>query len=603
MSRIVVGAAATLAVILGACSSDPGALSKPGSPERPIAASCSEPFPEYAPAPIATAETTLSNLKVPMSDGVEIALDVHMPAGLEGPFPTIVSITGYGKSGAVATLENAGLALQGYALVIVDDRGTGNSGGDWAAFDERAQADYPELLGWIAAQPWSNGDIGLTGTSYSAITALLAAASRHPSVKAVFGTVPAGDTYRDNTFGGGQFNTAFTPAWLGLSTALSLAGTTEPDRLASHVLGAADFQLNTLADGAIGGDVAYDGPFWRTRSPIEVVDRIQVPTFIVGGLDDLFQRGQPMLYEHLARNVDARLLIGPWAHTSAGKNLPYGRVPTLNALRIQWMDHALKGLPTGTECIPKVTQYYRGVEEYRGAAGWPLKHLRAERWFLGADASLSRSAPAVDGGSRRYVQVPLTGLCTRSTNQWLGRGSFDNSPCTTNNQLDEASPLTLEYTSAPFEQAMTVNGPIQADVWIVADSPEALVSVAISDVAPDGSSRGLSNGLLSASHRAIDASKGRMLNGISIQPWHPFTREALLPVPAGEPMLLSVEVFPTSFVIQPGHSLRVTLAPFDVPHALPPLPGMLDSLGGTVEILSNAAHPTSIVMPVETASP
>lgn len=594
----------SLTLCLAACGASSSApeTDMPGLPASagsPIAASCAAPFTEYLPVPVATAETVLSNLKVTMSDGIDIALDVHLPAGATGPLPTIVSITGYGKSGPVATLENAGLALQGYALVIVDDRGTGNSGGDWTSFDARAQADYPEVLSWIAAQPWSNGRIAMTGTSYSAITALIAAASRHPNLVAVFGTVPAADTYRDNTFSGGQLNTAFTPAWLGLSTALSLSGTSEPAPLASHVLGATDFQLGTLAEAAVGGDVAYDGPFWRTRSPIENIDSIRVPTFIVGGLDDLFQRGQPMLYEKLARHVDARLLVGPWAHTSAGKNLPYGRVPTLPALRVQWLDHHLKGLATGTECIPKVTQYYRGPEEYRALAAWPLPNLVAQRWYLNVDATLGQMLPAADGGSRSYAQLPLTGLCTRSTNQWLGRGSFDNSPCTNNNQVDEASPLTLEYTSPPFDAAMTVNGPIQADVWISTDSKEALVSVAVSDVAPDGSSRGLSNGLLSATHRAVDTKRGRYLDGISIQPWHPFTRDAVQEVIAGEPMLLAVEVFPTAFVIQPGHSLRVTLAAYDVPHALPPLQGILDSLGGMVTVLSDAAHPTSITLPVE----
>ncbi len=590
-----------LVAFLGGCLSDSEAPIGLSPPDSAIASSCSDAFTAYQPSPVAAQETVLSNQKVIMSDGVAIALDVHLPSGEARALPTIVSITGYGKSGPVATLENDGLVSHGYALVIIDDRGTGNSEGDWASFDARSQADYPELLDWIVAQPWSNGVIGLTGTSYSAITSLFAASSQHPNVKAVFGIVPAGDTYRDNTFSGGQLNTAFTPAWLGLSTALSVAGTSELPQLGSHVLGAADFQLSTLADAALGGDVAYDGAFWRTRSPLEGVDKIRAPTFIVGGLDDLFQRGQPMLYERLARNVDSRLFIGPWAHTSAGKNLPSGRIPTLQNLRLQWMDHYLKGIPTGTECIPKVTQYYRGVDEYRAAARWPVPGLKAQRWYLGADETLALEPPSTDSGSRTYVQIPLTGLCTRSLNQWLGRGSFDAAPCTTNNQLDEAGPLTLEYTSQPFETAMTVNGPIQADVWIVTDSSEAMVSVAVSDVAPDGSSRGLSNGLLSATHRATDNSRSRYLDGQSIQPWHPFTREAVTEVARGEPMLLSVEVFPTSFVILPGHSLRVTLAPYDVPHAMPPVEGILNSLVGIVEVLSDRSHPTSIVLPVEPA--
>ena len=129
-------------------------------------------------------------------------------------------------------------------------------------------------------------------------------------------------------------------------------------------------------------------------------------------------------------------------------------------------------------------------------------------------------------------------------------------------------------------------------------SPEAVVSVAVSDVAPDGTSRGLTNGLLLASDRAVDRARSRVLDGQSIQPWHPFTDAARLPVSPGVPMLLPVELFPTSAAIAPGHRLRVSVAPYDVPHTLPPLPGLLGTLTGTVHVLSDAAHPSSIVLPV-----
>ena len=66
--------------------------------------------------------------------------------------------------------------------------------------------------------------------------------------------------------------------------------------------------------GAWAGDLAYDGPYYRDRSPINIVDRIDVPTFLVGGEFDLFQRGTPLLYEHLAKRVPTRMVLGPWTH-------------------------------------------------------------------------------------------------------------------------------------------------------------------------------------------------------------------------------------------------------------------------------------------------
>ncbi|HEY9558059.1 MAG TPA: CocE/NonD family hydrolase, partial [Acidimicrobiales bacterium] len=414
----------------------------------------------------------------------------------------------------------------------------------------------------------------------------------------VFATIPMGDAYRDITFAGGQVNAAFIPLWMGLVSVLSVANATEhPDALLDHVIGLPGFQLSTVLQAVTGGEAAYDGPFWQQRSPLSVADEITAPTFIVGGLDDIFQRGEPLLYEALADHTDARLLLGPWAHITAGQGLPADGVPSTDALRLQWFDAHVRGLDSGVECVPEVMQYVRGVDEYRSAPAWPVPDLAAQRWYLQGDGTLDGATPPEAGPGRDYLQLPVTGVCTRSTNQWL-IGALSGSPCETDNRLDESVPGALTYTSEPFGDSTYVNGPIQADLWLRPTTDEALVSVAVSDVAPDGTSRGLTNGLLSASHRAVDPERSRMLDGQSVQPWHPFGRVDVLPVVPGEAIHVPVEVFPTSAVIRPGHRLRVTISAYDVPHALPPIPAALSSLGGPVTVLSDAAHPSSIVLPV-----
>lgn len=549
----------------------------------------------YAPPAVASGERVLADVHVPMSDGVDLLADVHLPGGLTGRFPTSLTITGYGKSGPVTAQAGGGsLVSHGYASVIVDDRGTGSSGGSWDSWGERTRADYRELLDWIVRQPWSDGRIGLTGASYMGITSLFAAATGHPAVKGVFAVVPMADGYRDIVFGGGQLNTAFIPLWMGLVTGLSLTSGGSPEAIRDHLLAIGQFQAPTIVSSATGGDPAYDGPFWRQRSPIEAVDHVKAPTFVVGGLDDIFQRGEPLLYERLAKRVDARLLIGPWTHIAAGNGLPRDGVPSVDALRLQWFDQHVRGIDARTRCIPKVTQFVRGVDRYQSSTSWPVPGLAARRWYLRGDGSLTTTKGTATEAGRRYVQAPVTGACSRSTAQWL-IGAIDQSPCATDNRLDEAANLT--YTSAPVTAPTTINGPIQADVWVSTTGADASVSVAVSDVAPDGSSRGLTNGLLLASRRAVDPQRSRMLDGQSIQPWHPFTRTSVQPVPAGQPLLLPIEVFPTSATLLPGHRLRITISPYDVPHALPPAPALLSSLGGVVTILSDAAHPSSVVLP------
>ncbi|MFX9893330.1 CocE/NonD family hydrolase C-terminal non-catalytic domain-containing protein, partial [Acinetobacter baumannii] len=79
---------------------------------------------------------------------------------------------------------------------------------------------------------------------------------------------------------------------------------------------------------------------------------------------------------------------------------------------------------------------------------------------------------------------------------------------------------------------------------------ESGLSVRVSDYDPaTGKSAPLSNGLLTASLRAVDESRSRYIGDEMIQPWHPFTKASVLPVTPNEPMLLPVEIFPTSAMI------------------------------------------------------
>jgi putative CocE/NonD family hydrolase len=271
-------------------------------------------------------------------------------------------------------------------------------------------------------------------------------------------------------------------------------------------------------------------------------------------------------------------------------------VPNLDSLLLQWFDQHVRGLAASTQCIPPVTQYVRGVDHFRSASSWPVPGIAAERAYLHGDGTVSSATPAAGEAGRTFVQAPVTGVCTRSTAQWL-IGAIDRSPCATDNRADEVVD-TLTYTSAPVTSATTINGPIEADMWVTTTANDASVSLAVSDVAPDGSSRGLTNGLLLASLRATDSTRSRTLDGQSIQPWHPFTKTSVLPVTPGQPMLLPIEVFPTSAMLATGHRLRITIAPADVPHALPPVPNLLQSFGGQVTVLSDAAHPSSVVFPI-----
>ncbi len=554
---------------------------------------------------------------ITMSDGTLLSAQVMMPADADGnavtgPLPVVLTQTGYNKSasGYVDGFAfNTTLVKHGYAHVAVDVRGTGTSQGTWEIFSEREQLDYKEVMDWVATQPWSNGKVGTWGPSFMGITQIFTGAWRHPAHKAIFALVPMGDAYRDIVFTGGQVNVGFIPLWIGLVTGLGLIpAQPSPEAipaLLDHVLGTATYDLPIIAQAVLGsGEQNYDSEFWRTRSPIEVADQVRVPTFIVGGLHDLFQRGEPMLYEVIKNNATAKLLIGPWTHldASSGAGLPADGVPDVNQIALMWFDRYLRGINNGAESVPNVTQYVYGEERYVVSPDWPHPQARAERWYLRGDRTLSAELPAADEAPRYTLQIPVEGLCSVSSAQWTaGVLGLLPLPCFSgSNNINELPLLgAVTYTTPPMDQDYYVNGPIEADLWVSrALGTDASVAVRITDVGPDGGSTELTNGVLTVSLRAVDASRSRYLDGEMIQPWHPYTEASKAPIVAGEPTLANVEVFPSSFVIKAGHSLRVAISTSDFPHGLPPVTDLLDQVLGVLRIDSNAEHPSSVVVPV-----
>src|SRR3954471_8484968 len=263
--------------------------------------------------PAQYAQVTDRDVPITMRDGTVLKANVTRPDA-PGRFPVLITQTPYGKDGAVILAlggQADALVQRGYVQVTVDVRGTGASGGSWDSFGPAEQQDGYDVVEWAAAQDFSDGNVGLDGPSYMALNQLYTAALRPPHLKAIFPVVPMADGYRDITFSGGDVNVAFIPLWLGLVTGGGLTPVTPALRgspadvisstsaLAQHVGGALTFTAPTLLGATTGGSIAYDGPFWKTRPPLEVVARIKAPAFVVGGHHDLFQRGEPLIYERL----------------------------------------------------------------------------------------------------------------------------------------------------------------------------------------------------------------------------------------------------------------------------------------------------------------
>ena len=586
-----------------------GTRATPAAASAPITSNANARWVDYnPPALYPNQNKTLSTIT--MADGTKISVAVTLPADANGksvtqPLPTIVTLTGYNKNSPGNEAINTYAVQHGYAHVVVDVRGTGGSQGTWEAFGATEQGDYRPILDWVVAQSFCNGRIGLLGGSLLGITAALAAEQQHPAVKAVFLIVPMADGYRDIVFTGGQTNLGFIPLWLGLVTADSVLNpnalqdpaTGIPLELTQLLSALTNFQVPLLLK-AVSGDAntVYDGDFWKVRSPVEGADKIQVPTFIVGGLQDIFQRGEPLLYEHIKRNAAAKLLIGPWTHLATGAGLPVDGVPVLDHITLQWFDQYLRGQDSGADKLPNVTQYVQGLGHYVSTTDWPHPQAGAQRLYLRGDKSLSAQQPVKDEASNQSLQQPLNGLCSASAAQWTaGALGAVPLPCTTDDSLAEA--LDTHYETAAMEKDVYINGPIVVDLWVSTTGSDGGVAIRVNDVSGN-SVVPLTNGLQTLSMSAVDSKRSRTLDGQIIQPWHTFTADAQRTVTPGEPMQISVEVFPTSALIKAGHKLRISVGPSDFPHGLPPLPSLAGGAVGVLTIHSDATHPSSVLLPV-----
>jgi putative CocE/NonD family hydrolase len=209
--------------------------------------------------------------------------------------------------------------------------------------------------------------------------------------------------------------------------------------------------------------------------------------------------------------------------------------------------------------------------------------------------------PAEGEKGNTALQNPLNGLCSASTSQWTaGLLGFVPLPCTnSDNRINELPVLgEITYTTAAMDQDYYFNGPIQADLYISSTMPDASVVVRVTDVAPNGRSTELTNGILTASLRQVDETRSRFIKGVMIQPWHPYTAESREAVGIGNVVPLAVEVFPTSAVIKQGHRLRITVGASDFPHGLPPVTDLLDQILGFLTVKSEAVYPSSVVLPM-----
>lgn len=602
----------------------------------------------YTPPAATYGEGVTRDVKITMRDGVQLAADVYVPTLVDGkpapgPFPVLVSETPYGKEAASVDALNilAGhrpyLVKRGYIQVLVDVRGQGGSQGSFQLLGPDEAADSKQVIAWAAKLPNSTGAVGMTGESYLGIVQMFTAAAvgKDSPLKAIFPIVTANDPYKDLLVSGGLLNIESSLPLAGAYGALPLfnplvqAGFDPsaaaaydklfPGRLKDLATG---FSAPTITDVLAGGDRAYEGTYWGDhRRPDDVLQQIVdngIPAYLVGGLYDVFQRGEPLNYAGLQnawagrpvhgpmspdQKVTGRyqLLMKPQYHTTVDNGKP-----DLDQVQLAWFDHWLKSKDTGIEKTDTPLHLMQPDGTLREAARLPLPEAPTKAYYLGAGGALVADKPA--GSAQDLLAFTGASLpCDRSTEQWslgalelalqpLGLGD----PCAGQDIVPASvGPGQLVYTTPPLAADRVLAGPLAATIYATANTTDTEWIAKVSDVAPDGTSTDLTQGALLGSHRALDEARTwRAPDGLPVLPYHPDTKASKQPVVPGAVTRYDIEIRSTFVTLKAGHRLRLTLLSAQTPHLIPIPEDLVKLAGGLYEVQRSAAAPSSLQVPL-----
>lgn len=558
-----------------------------------------------------------------MSDGVILSADITRPAYRRGvavdePLPVVVSLTPYNKTlltrsapligllghfgpavyrlvpssrhgraggrevlrtlggGALeAVSANRTLISRGFVHVAVDVRGTGTSTGRLEAFSEREQQDAQEVLSWVRAQPWCDGDLAMTGISYLAITALHAAGRRPEGLKAVFAMMGSADLTKDLMLTGGV-QSMFTIGWLAAVNAVKWLPSVPAlvrtgalrsyvrDRMASPGTRFGDVTRSILSDDHVEHWYHEDSVMRCPR-----IEDITAATWLQAGWHDVFVHSATTLFERMQLAPGAgQLVVEDTYHIAPGTGFGAADYPQrLDELQCAFFERWVKGFDNGIDAYGPITIRQQGAG-WVSRAEFPAPRATVHSWYLSAKNTGSADHSAYDGSlsaspdkATTEVRLPRRrpGIASQTTSWGLmGLTAVLGSKWAVDDRGHEKGAVT--FTSDPLPEDMLISGPINLHLRVRTLGIDAFWLATVCDVAPDGVSSVIARGALRSSRRAIDEDSSLRVGGELLAARHPLTAEAVLPVQPGIPHELDIDINPTEAVLRAGHRLRVAVA-------------------------------------------
>jgi len=528
------------------------------------------------------------HVPIPMPDGAILSADLFLPDAhaLDGArrFPVVFDYYPYRKDDGLAgrTRIHRSLAARGFIAVRIDVRGSGSSTG--TAADEYCRQeldDGVDAIAWLADRPWSNGNVGMFGSSYGGFNSLQVAMKRPPALKAICPMYFTDNRYTDDChYKGGSMQMMFDVGTYGLSMVAENALPPSRDATGSRWAEAWDEHLQ--AEPWLLRWIEHQtwDDYWKHGSLCEDYGAIVAATYLFGGWRDGYATCNLRTFEQLT--CPKKVIVGPWGHTWPDAGNPGPSIDFEHEIA-RFFEHWLAGADTGVMDEPPVTIFVQHYDppvarrtsttgEWRHETEWPLARGVERLLHLAPGGRLA------DGAEIAGAQAAAVSLAYHpgvGTTFGLFGGSSAVPLLPGDQRLEDA--WSLNWTSAPLTDPLEILGRGRVTLRVAVSTDVATVVTRLIDVAPDGAAALVTKGVLNLTHRDSHADP--------------------TPVEPGRAYDVTIDLEATSWLFEPGHAIRVAVTGADYPLLWPsPTPYV-----ATISLGESA--PSAIALPVVPPGP
>jgi uncharacterized protein len=533
------------------------------------------------------------NVMVPMRDGINLATDVYLPPS-DDQSPAILGRTPYTKGHpAFQKLVDAWNG-RGYALVIQDVRGRGDSEGQFTP-EVNEGPDGHDAVEWVATQPWSNGQVAIRGASYGAMSAWLAACERPPHLRALIVAASPSDPFVETP---APADTPMSVNWYRLvdGRILQNLDTVEWTAVYEHL------PLETMDERAGFRSLYFReavrhetlDEFWEAHRFQDRLPELDLPVLHISGWYDDELVGTPLNFTKMrqGRNpAGQRMLIGPWGHqvntTRKLGEVDFGPEALIDLERYEadWLDSTLGRAPAQTD--PPVRLFVMGSNTWRDESDWPVPGTRFTEFFLRSggnansrfgDGRLTQEAPTDSEPADAFTYDPARPVPFLTDESSAQIGGPDDYAAV------EQRGDVLCYSSEALDEDVEVTGPVRVVLFASSSAVDTDFAAKLVDVHPSGFCQRLCDGLVRARYR------------------EGFDRIALL-----EPNAVyefKIDLWSTSQVFKAGHRIRLEVTSSAFPkqdrnlNTGEPFATGTRMVTAENRVFHDARHPSRLILPI-----